>query len=247
MLDHEEGSDESALGDRSQPEFDFEDEEPARDVARSAATPEAGETVASASQPPAVVEAVAPVPPSTGDANVESPAAAPMANGVTATPVESATEANEVVTAEPVAETAASETVADAPVANEPVAAPSRIEFDAAPTRAPAPKTQPSFPRSIAAALEPVSPASYGISPPASLAAQPSNANAAANYAARSDAGSNAQAPGLFDALPPEAATSPAEAAADAVAGEGEDAAPAAHAAANDESPEQADDATRQA
>ncbi|HWI25025.1 MAG TPA: Rne/Rng family ribonuclease, partial [Lysobacter sp.] len=255
MQEHDEGAGDVALGDRSQPEFDFDDEEPvvapaagkaaspviasASDNATAAAAPvEASEEAVSASSQPALVS----------EPEVETVAAAPIANEAVATADEqfAAPLANEVVTAEAATDQAASETVADAPVANEPVVTPARVEVDSVPARNLAP-VQPSFQQSIAAALEPASRTSYGISPPASFAAQPSGStNAAASYAARSEPAADDSAPGLFDALPAGEASNPAEAAANAVAAgsdaENETAEPTPP-AANDE----ADDATRQA
>jgi hypothetical protein len=180
---------------------------------------------------------------------VETAAAAPIANEVvTASNDEvAAPSANEVVTAEAATDLAASETVADAPVANEPVAAPSRIEVDNTPVRTPAP-VQPSFQQSIAAALEPASPTSYGISPPASFAAQPSSsANAAASYAARTESPVENAAPGLFDTPTSNEAASPAEAAADAAAMTTSDVAGATSEGTQPAENGEPDNATRQA
>jgi len=253
--EHDEGAGDVALGDRSQPEFDFDDEDPvapgARKGATAATTPVSDNATAAAAPAEASQEAVSTAPQSmpVNEPDVETVAVAPVANEVVAAPDMEGTAplANEMVTSEAATDLAASETVVDAPVANEPVAAPARVEVDNVQVRTPAP-VQPSFQQSIAAALEPASRVSYGISPPASFATQPSaSANAAASYAAHAESAADNAAPGLFDALPASEVSSPAEVAADSVATNAdavdEPAAEATQPATNDE----ADDATRQA
>ena len=252
MDEHDEGAADVALGDRSQPEFDFDDEEPVVSPAASKAASPAfappGDNATAATAPAEASEVAVSASPQSApvsEAEVETVAAAPVANEVVATGDEpfAAPLVNEVVAAEVPTDLAASETVANAPVANERVSA--RVEVDSAPARTPAP-SQPSFQQSIAAALEPASPTSHGISPPASFAAQPSgSASAAASHAARSEPADDNAAPGLFDTLPADEASSPAEAAADAVAASdaASEATEATPPAANDE----ADDAARHA
>lgn len=251
----DEAADDAALGDRSQPEFDFDDEAPvgatpatrprsespaAASVAMPVATPGGSKTDTAARVDTRASSDAAPTPapaPTTGIAPVVH---APTSEAV----ADRMADAQSVPASAATSAAAPSDDVEDASPADETVVAastPEPIE------RAPAPVPQPSFQQSLSAAMEPAGPTAHMISPPASLAAPPaSNAGAAAMYGSWKDSSEADVAPGLFDAQPVDASTEPAEAAAQVVAEEetGSEAAPeAGHPAANASGDDKADEA----